>query len=311
MKTRRNLASPILVTGAPRSGTTWVGRTLAESPGVRYVHEPFNISAPQCRCGIKLSHWFYYAKGEEAPLNRHLNHLLSSPIHPVNIINAFDAVLTRGRRREGLKKLKAIVTSLGTNRPLVKDPLAVFAAEWLAAQFNMKVLVLIRHPAAFVSSYKALNWTHAFSHFLQQPQLLHDCLPSFVNEIEEYSKEDRNLIDQASLLWRLITFQIHCYQRTHPEWIFVRYEDLARDPLTVLGHIFQRVDLPFTDRIRIKIINDSTDQNQSSAHGAYGIHRDSRSNLLMWKQRLTTAEIRQIRHNVRDVSEYFYADDEW
>ena len=33
---------PILVTGAHRSGTTWVGKMLALAPGVAYVHEPFN-----------------------------------------------------------------------------------------------------------------------------------------------------------------------------------------------------------------------------------------------------------------------------
>ena len=35
-------APPILVTGAHRSGTTWVGKMLALAPGVAYLHEPFN-----------------------------------------------------------------------------------------------------------------------------------------------------------------------------------------------------------------------------------------------------------------------------
>ena len=37
---------PILVTGAHRSGTTWVGKMLALAPGVAYVHEPFNPRTP-------------------------------------------------------------------------------------------------------------------------------------------------------------------------------------------------------------------------------------------------------------------------
>src|SRR5690606_21198944 len=32
----------ILVTGSPRSGTTWVGRMLATDPRLTYFHEPFN-----------------------------------------------------------------------------------------------------------------------------------------------------------------------------------------------------------------------------------------------------------------------------
>ena len=38
---------PILVTGAHRSGTTWVGRMLALAPGVGYVHEPFSPKTPK------------------------------------------------------------------------------------------------------------------------------------------------------------------------------------------------------------------------------------------------------------------------
>jgi hypothetical protein len=33
---------PILVVGIPRSGTTWLARTIASHPLVRYVHEPDN-----------------------------------------------------------------------------------------------------------------------------------------------------------------------------------------------------------------------------------------------------------------------------
>ena len=31
----------ILVTGAPRGGTTWAGQMIARAPGMGYIHEPF------------------------------------------------------------------------------------------------------------------------------------------------------------------------------------------------------------------------------------------------------------------------------
>ena len=34
---------PILVTGSHRSGTTWVGKMLAATGSVGYIHEPFNL----------------------------------------------------------------------------------------------------------------------------------------------------------------------------------------------------------------------------------------------------------------------------
>ncbi len=34
--------APVLLTGMPRSGTTWVGRVLTADPSVFEVYEPFN-----------------------------------------------------------------------------------------------------------------------------------------------------------------------------------------------------------------------------------------------------------------------------
>src|SRR5690349_10236845 len=59
---RAVIARPILVTGAHRSGSTWVGRMLAEAPGVLYVHEPFSVSDPPGRgvCNVRFARWFTY-----------------------------------------------------------------------------------------------------------------------------------------------------------------------------------------------------------------------------------------------------------
>ena len=46
----RLLPPPILVTGAPRSGSTWVGNVLALDKRTGYVHEPFNKWCPPGLC---------------------------------------------------------------------------------------------------------------------------------------------------------------------------------------------------------------------------------------------------------------------
>ena len=50
-------AKPILVTGAHRSGTTWVGKMLALAPGVAYIHEPFN---PRTAAGLSPARFDRY-----------------------------------------------------------------------------------------------------------------------------------------------------------------------------------------------------------------------------------------------------------
>ena len=57
------LTRHVLVTGAHRSGTTWVGRTLAHHPSCVYVHEPFNVSDPNQAFGYRVAAAFYYVPG--------------------------------------------------------------------------------------------------------------------------------------------------------------------------------------------------------------------------------------------------------
>lgn len=61
MKTdlQASTTQPILVTGAHRSGTTWVGKMLAGSQ-VAYISEPLNVlHRPGVLCA-KVKHWYQY-----------------------------------------------------------------------------------------------------------------------------------------------------------------------------------------------------------------------------------------------------------
>jgi len=55
---------PILVTGAHRSGTTWVGKMLALPPGVAYVHEPFSPRTPKGLSPAGFEHYFTVVTSE-------------------------------------------------------------------------------------------------------------------------------------------------------------------------------------------------------------------------------------------------------
>ena len=119
---------------------------------------------------------------------------------------------------------------LAKARPLVKDPIAVFSAGWLADRFGMDVVVTIRHPAAFVASFTRLGYRHDFNSFLAEPQLLVDYLGPFEGEIRRYAEEPGDPIDEAVLLWRLVYATVDRYRAERPGWIFVRHEDLSLDP---------------------------------------------------------------------------------
>ena len=55
---------PILVTGAHRSGTTWVGKVLCASGEAAYISEPLNLWHRPGIMGAPVAGWYTYITDE-------------------------------------------------------------------------------------------------------------------------------------------------------------------------------------------------------------------------------------------------------
>ncbi len=64
MSTQPAAQSPILVTGAHRTGTTWVGKMLAAGPGTAYISEPLNVLHRPGVLSAPVQHWYTYICSE-------------------------------------------------------------------------------------------------------------------------------------------------------------------------------------------------------------------------------------------------------
>lgn len=307
---------PILVTGSHRSGTTWVGRMLAEAPSLLYIHEPFSVTDAPSRgiCNTEFRRWFTYVNQEnEGIFYRAFHNTIALKYDLVGGIKTYgNAQAWRELRREYISFLKH---RRAGHKALIKDPVAFFSAEWLARRFDMNVVMVIRHPAAFVSSIKKLGWQHPFSHFLEQPALMRDHLGCFAEDIREYAAHEHDLIDQAILLWKLIHFAMIHYRQAHPDWVFVRHEDLSLTPLEQFQSLYDRLGLEYTEHAQQVIESFSSSANPSDTDAPVGseeiLKRNSASNIWNWKTRLTTSEIEKIRRGVEDISNLFYSVEDW
>ena len=308
MSTRK----PILVTGGPRTGTTWVGRVIAKDNSVHYIHEPFNIGNRRCTCGFKVDHWFHFVCSQnDSDSITHFTHLLGSPLHRYNLLNLVQDLGSQRNQMANLRTLKKFAGSLFKPKTLLKDPLAVFSAEWLASTSNMDVLVMIRHPASFVSSYKSRNWSHPMSHFLEQPLLMRKYLSPFEEEIRDHEANEHDIAAQVALLWKFIHFMILIYQNAHPNWIFVRYEDLVLNPMMGFQKIFAQLGLTFSAKIIKMIEETSNPRNPMDPEMPYSIKQNSVENLWKWKNRLSSQEIDKIRTVVVGIVGEFYTEESW
>jgi hypothetical protein len=153
---------PILVTGSHRSGSTWVGKMLTLSPFVAYIDEVFNPDPghPLSHKGVFERSFTYITEENEHRYVQEIGDVLQFKF-------GYRAQRSGGPipSRRFIYRCTHRIVSLP--RPLLKDPIAALSADWLAKRFDMDVVILIRHPAAFVTSLMRMHWRFDFNTFLR------------------------------------------------------------------------------------------------------------------------------------------------
>jgi len=271
---------PLLITGSHRSGSTWIGKVIEQSDKYMYLEEPTSLNdIPGSLESIK--YWFQYIKDTDEEMIKDL--------------------LTLNQNSLSHKK-----------RALYKDPLAFFSIDTFINRLNADVLISVRHPAAFVSSLKRLGWSHDFNHFLAQDELMESYLYPFRNEIKDFAKNEKDIIDQGILLWNIINLNTLKFKQKYPNIYVVRHEDLSLNPVTEFKKIFEYFGIPFTSKTKQYLVNTTSESNDAEAqnNAEHQLHRDSKANIYNFKDRLTKEEIKRIREGTKSVSHVFY-DQEW
>jgi len=301
-------ARPILVTGCPRSGTTWVGSTLAASSEVFYIYEPFNRDAAH---HLKLAERYVYLvpgdgeryAGVVASLAK-----LGSLRHRV-LLGARGALRGPGIRQDlpAVLALRELIRFPGrflrATRICLKDPLAFFAAEWLAATFDMQVIVLLRHPAGVISSHLKLGWSHELGSMLRQAALRRRFAGDLSDEIARFERTPEDELGSLILQWKLFAHAALQLREAHPDWLFVTHESLCERPLDQFEAIYQHVGLRWTRRVAETIERDTAPGNpiDPAEHRQHMLRRESRSIVDTWRQRLDSASLQRIEREAGPV----------
>ncbi len=305
-----NSSIPILVTGAHRTGTTWVGKMLSASGEAAYISEPLNVWHRPGVMSTPISRWYTYICPEnEAEYLPGLRQTLAFRYH------LWDEIQSLRSRKDTLRMFRDYSTflkgRLGNLRPLLKDPFAVFSAPWFAQRLGCRVVITVRHPAAFASSLKRLHWHFQFEDLLAQPLLMRDLLNPYRAEIE--AALDDEIIVQASLLWKMI-YQIAAkFRQEHPEFISVRHEDLSLEPVAGFSQLYSALGMTFNNRAQKAVLDSSNPENPAelTKQSIHAYKLDSRANLQRWKSRLTPDEIERIHQITAETAALYYPAESW
>lgn len=302
--------TPILVTGAHRSGTTWVGKMLAADAMTAYISEPLNVLHRPGVFRPKVKYWYQYiCEDNESEYLPAFQELLEFDYH------LWDEIRSLRSRKDFLRMGRDFLVFynglMRGQRALLKDPFAVFSTPWFAKRLNCKVVITVRHPAAFASSLKRLHWTFDFQDLLDQPLLMRDHLEPYRDEMRSIQAGD--VIGQAALLWKLIYRSVHATRQLNPDFLVIRHEDLSRDPVPGYRDLYKLLELEFTPRVEKIILNASSSENpaEASRKRVHSVKLDSRANIGSWKKRMTAEEMDRIRKMTEEISPLYYSDAEW
>jgi Sulfotransferase family len=305
------VSGPILVTGMPRSGTTWVAHMLAAGGQVAYINEPLNPQHPPGGfpgvLDARISHRFQYIcpdnEGAYLGAYRDLLRLRYRPLaevrrnhHPRDLPHQLHHLRTfmAGRLRR--------------RRLLVADPYAVFSIPWFVRRLGFQVVVVVRRPVAAVASRKRLGWIFEPEELRRQPLLVRDVLdPLGIATGPAREPREERIIDTGALLWAAVHRSIDASRQELDGVHVVRHEDLSREPQREFARLSEWLGLEFGSRSARTVERATTAaRSETPVASPHQVQLDSRANLDNWRRRLTSDEVRRIDGLTTPVVQRFY-----
>ena len=290
----------VLVTGAPRSGTTPVGAALALAPGARMIYEPMGPTGDRRipvgfaipgQAGLSVDVFRDFLDDLKAlrldlkPQKRrsHANMIFSQ-----RLIRSI--IGSRTRLTYWTAKLAPNFATL-----VWKDPMAAFAVPSVLSH-GIPTVICIRSPLAHAASFKRKGWTadiaSIYPHF-------RDCYGA-VPEIERLIAADQKpkSVASASMLWHLVyllAYRTSCgeFGRFSVPLLLISGTELEANEMQVYCRMYENLGLPFEGRPR-RWLEGRAGQAVEDSGGATRTHDWRRSILATnsyWKHTLTDEEV--------------------
>lgn len=280
--TRAGLAGvasqPILVTGMPRSGTTWLARLLAAAPGSALAgREPMNPRGKQYALGGTLPGWTRL--DEPSPRQRRALQLAYRGLNPW--------VYSRYGRRQW-------AAPLPWTRIIVKDPFAMLSLPAVSRTTGARIVFVYRHPGAVLASYRRMGW---------DPDLLE--LAPLVDSHRVRAADDG--LDVADLplpgevgapeamgrFWgALHAMALRDAQQT-PGLVVVSHAELAGGGAAAARRLYGALGLPWSRQAEAGLAQEATTSDARTG-GLHDFDRDPAQVANAWRAKLAPGELEAV-----------------
>lgn len=297
----------IMVSGAPRSGTTFVGTVLGMPKHVNTIIEPFNPMA-----GVEWNEQRYLYFKDAAHLSpadrKHFDDFFSYRFHLKTVHSPRDGAATRIAKSVigGGNQLTLARARLNpfASVTLIKDPIAVFLTHLFAELRDVHTVLLVRHPLSFVGSLKRLGWRYKVAPFLEQPELLHAYAP----ELATTSVDPDDWMTASAWVWTAINRYVLSVAPGDPRMTISVHEAVSSNPVPELRRLYDYFDLAWSPAVERFVVESSSAEGKGSAKEAM-VHDFRRSSAAIFKSSvdiLTPEEKEKVLEICWPVAQHFY-----
>jgi LPS sulfotransferase NodH len=298
--TEAALAAPILVLGAPRSGTTWLAKILDSHPGVVYRHEPDKALPP----APDVSESGMVALVRAWAASRRASVVTKRPF----FAKAWQPWWARGLRtglvlwrRFRMGSLPDLATGAAERVVLKSIALSPQAGVLARALPDSRVAFILRHPCGQVASVMRGNRMQRFDLQTSGTDMPFDEAAAVGHAAAHGVDEGafQALPDAAKYAWSWRAFNEAAYDAlaSLPNVQIVLYEGLCAQPAVVVRRIFDFVGLEWSAQVEDFLARSTSHDGRA---GYYAVYRNAVAAAEAWRQTMDAGDIAAVRSVVAE-----------
>lgn len=316
----------VLILGAPRSGTTWLGKIFDSHPSVIYRHEPDSVLRPTDFPVIcPAADIPRYAHAAERYIRRLLairqlkatatRPVFRKPFQPLpallirqalaSALRAAEMALPRAAWPKRIAIPDCVVGDAANITYVVKSVDLLGAAALLAkAMPQTPVLAVYRHPCGQIASMQRGLAAGLMRYGMFGPRFLVGCRAGELGlTAERY--EELPVIERSVWAWSLLHAKLFEEAQGLPNVRLLRYEDFCHDPIGEARRALAFAGLPWAEETG-RFLEKST---RGTGHSRYySVFRDPVDAATKWRRELSPGEIARCMTIVEQILPGLYSE---
>lgn len=292
--------SVVSLFNSPRGGSTWLAEILAKSiPRSALVWEPLFRHKKVFNSVINP-----FAYPELWKLNVKWHQYLPEDKDYPEFEAFFHKLFNREIVNLKLYRFNKINTIPSADLFIYKFCFANNMLPWLTRHFNIKPVLLVRHPCAVVAS--QLNFKPFHFVYKKPATFKARSVPDELLHYQDILDSIQTPEESLAARWALNHKLLLDHSQNNINWLTLTYEKLCVAPETELKRLFDYIDRPFPENPEEILYTPSatTSHNSSSSRDI-----KNKNQIYSWKQKLSQEQIDNILNIVRRFDINAYSDD--